>query len=401
MLLLLSLSSTNGQFSYTTNANNTLTITGYTGSGGTVNIPTNINGLTVTGIGNGKTAVFGSGLTGVIIPNTVTAIAGGTYEGSGYIYGAPFNGCPSLTNVSILGNTTIGAYAFYNCSNLTSVYIAGGAIGFEAFWLCVGNWGEPGQPPAPTNGLSSVTLGNGVTSIGEEAFLSDSFLSNIVIPGSVTNIGVSAFGACSLTNATISYGVTTIGDYAFAQNLLTSVYLPGSIVSVGDQAFYDMSTLNNVTIAAGVSSITAGAFQECFSLTNVFCLGNAPAVVGLTGDGPIFLDTQATVYYLPGTPGWSNTFGWNDGVWGFSGAPTSLWNPIIQTHDGHFGVHSNQFGFNITSTNTIPIVVEACTNLANPVWTPLTNVMLTNGSYYFSDKQWTNYPTRYYGVGFP
>jgi hypothetical protein len=81
--------------------------------------------------------------------------------------------------------------------------------------------------------------------------------------------------------------------------------------------------------------------------------------------------------------------------------PTVLWNPIVQTNDGHFGVHSNQFGFNITSTNSIPIVIEACTNLANPVWTPLTNVSLTNGSFYFSDPQWTNYPGRFYGIGFP
>ena len=55
----------------------------------------------------------------------------------------------------------------------------------------------------------------------------------------------------------------------------------------------------------------------------------------------------------------------------------------------------------ITGTTNIPIVVEACTNLASPVWTPLTNVNLTNGLFYFSDAQWTNYPGRYYRISSP
>jgi len=55
----------------------------------------------------------------------------------------------------------------------------------------------------------------------------------------------------------------------------------------------------------------------------------------------------------------------------------------------------------ITGTTNIPIVVEACTNLASPVWTPLTNVNLTNGLFYFSDTQWTNYPGRYYRISSP
>ena len=48
-----------------------------------------------------------------------------------------------------------------------------------------------------------------------------------------------------------------------------------------------------------------------------------------------------------------------------------LWNPLIQASGTSFGVQSSQFGFNITGTTNIPIVVEACTNLANPQWTPV------------------------------
>ena len=71
------------------------------------------------------------------------------------------------------------------------------------------------------------------------------------------------------------------------------------------------------------------------------------------------------------------------------------------TRDGSFGVSNNQFGFNVTGTANIPIVVEACTNLASPVWTVLRSLKLTNGSFYFSDPQWTNYSGRFYRISSP
>jgi len=73
---------------------------------------------------------------------------------------------------------------------------------------------------------------------------------------------------------------------------------------------------------------------------------------------------------------------------------------VIQTHDGNFGIRSNRFGFNITGGSNLPVAVLACTNIGNPIWTPLTNVTLTNGSYYFSEPLQTNAP-RFYGLGFP
>jgi hypothetical protein len=63
---------------------------------------------------------------------------------------------------------------------------------------------------------------------------------------------------------------------------------------------------------------------------------------------------------------------------------------------GSMGVETNQFGFAIAGTGGLVVVVEACTNLANPVWAPLATNTLTTGSAYFSDPQWTNYPGRYY-----
>jgi hypothetical protein len=78
-----------------------------------------------------------------------------------------------------------------------------------------------------------------------------------------------------------------------------------------------------------------------------------------------------------------------------------LWNPLIQAGDSSFGVCSNRFGFNIAGTANIPVVVEACTNLDCPVWTPLQTLTLTNGLSYFNDSQWLDYPGRFYRVTAP
>jgi hypothetical protein len=98
-----------------------------------------------------------------------------------------------------------------------------------------------------------------------------------------------------------------------------------------------------------------------------------------------------TVYYLPDTTGWGY----------FDGFPTVLWNPTIQVADGSFGVKDNQFGFNVSGTADIPFVVEACTNLADPMWQPLQTNTLAGGIFYFGDSQWTNYPGRFYRIHWP
>jgi hypothetical protein len=109
--------------------------------------------------------------------------------------------------------------------------------------------------------------------------------------------------------------------------------------------------------------------------------------------GPdVFYDYNVTVYYLPGTMGW--------GPW-FANRPTALWLPQAQTSNGSFGVRTNQFGFNINWASGRVIVVEACTNLGNPLWSPVGTNTLTGGSSYFSDPHWTNYPGRFYRLRSP
>ena len=99
-------------------------------------------------------------------------------------------------------------------------------------------------------------------------------------------------------------------------------------------------------------------------------------------------DDHVTVYYMPGRTGWEVPFA--------EGLLPVLWNPQVQTNDGRFGVGTNGFGFTITGSSDLVIVVEACTNLAHPAWFAVGTNTLSNGSSYFSDPDWTNYPARLY-----
>jgi hypothetical protein len=191
-------------------------------------------------------------------------------------------------------------------------------------------------------------------------------------------------GAVIIPATTNGLPVTSIGNMAFHFCLsLTSVTIPDSVTIIEYSAFNSCSGLASVTIGNSLTNIEDEAFLGCASLTGVYFHGNAPN----SAPHVFVVDNNATVYYLPGTTNWGTTFG---------GRPTALWNPQAQTSDASFGVRTNQFGFNITGTTNIPIVIEACANLASPVWVPLQSCTLTNGSVYFCDPQWTNYPSRFY-----
>jgi hypothetical protein len=220
--------------------------------------------------------------------------------------------------------------------------------------------------------LTNVTISNGVKSIGQDSFFGCVGLTAIIIPGSVTIIGAYAFFICTnLTNVTIRNGVANIGQ----------------------GAFFGCVGLSGVTIPNSVTSIGAYAFDSCTNLTGIYFQGNGPRLGGV-----LSLNTNSIVYYLTGTKFWSSPAGGPSGV--FGGLPAVLWNPKMQTDGVKFADMTNQFGFNITGTTNIPFVVEACTNLGG-AWVSLQAVSLTNGSFYFSDPQWTNYPSRFYHLRSP
>jgi len=194
-------------------------------------------------------------------------------------------------------------------------------------------------------------------------------------------------------------GTITITKYAGSGGV---VVVPAEITglrvtSIGDLAFQECTSLTSITIPDSVTSIGLWAFQYCTSLTAVYFFGNAPNSAGDTLAG-----TPATVYYLPGTLGWGQTF---------DTRPTALWTlpyPVILATPPHFGIHTNQFSFVISWATNASVAVEVCTNLTSPVWTAVSTNALsmgvdisTDGWSYFRDPNWSNYPSRFYRVRSP
>ncbi len=151
--------------------------------------------------------------------------------------------------------------------------------------------------------------------------------------------------------------------------------------------FSGCTGLTNVTIPDSVTSIEGGAFEGCTSLRAVYFEGRAPSL-----GANVFSDSNATVYYLPGAAGWGMIFG---------GRPATVWKPLVQTSDASFGVRTNRFGFTVNWASGQVIVVEATTSLSNSIWIPVGTNTLVDGSSYFSDPQWTNYPARFYRLRWP
>ncbi|MBO6189480.1 MAG: leucine-rich repeat protein [Alloprevotella sp.] len=108
------------------------------------------------------------------------------------------------------------------------------SIGWYAFYDCTG--------------LTSITIPNSVTTIGDYAFQYCTGLTSITIPNSVTSIGSSAFDGCTgLTSINIPNSVTSIGSYAFDGSTgLTSINIPNSVTSIGDYAFYGCTGLTDI-----------------------------------------------------------------------------------------------------------------------------------------------------------
>ena len=200
-----------------------------------------------------------TGLTSIEIPNSVTSI--GDYA---------FHGCTGLTSVTI-GNsvTSIGDYVFLGCSDLTSVIVENGNTSFDSRDNC--NAIIETATNTLIQGCKNTTIPNSVTSIGDYAFFCCSGLTSVTIPNSVNSIGEHAFDGCAvLISVTIPNSVTSIGNYAFIGcSGLTSVTIPNSVTSIENGAFEYCSGLTSVTIPNSVTSIGSWAFGGCYGLTSI------------------------------------------------------------------------------------------------------------------------------------
>lgn len=164
--------------------------------------------------------------------------------------------------------TDIGEYAFFGCSELTSI-----------------------------------TIPKSVTNIGDSAFCKCLGLTSITIPESVTNIGNSAFLFCSsLTSITIPENVTRIEDYTFAFcSNLTSITIPKSVTSIGGWTFNFCSSLTSITIPENVTSIGSIAFSGCNQLKDILVKAATPPELpnhlGLNNNVLVYVPEESLKYY--------------------------------------------------------------------------------------------------------
>ncbi len=241
----------------------TATVTNHTGGGSaggnsygtrpfSMTIPANVkyNSVTYTVTSIGYFAFYNcSFLTSITLPSSITKIA--SYA---------FNNCKNLTSITFHDSvSSIGEYAFEDCSQLSSIIIPEGisgltSIGSHAFKNC--------------KLLSSIASPNNITSIGEYAFYNCNNLSSFTPANGITKIGNYAFCNCSnLSSVSISNNLTGINDYAFYNcKSLTNVSTPAGLTNVGKYAFYGCQSLRSFVIPNGITVIQEGTFEECHEL---------------------------------------------------------------------------------------------------------------------------------------
>jgi hypothetical protein len=225
-------------------------------------------------IGNGVTSIGNNAFANCSSLTSVTVHGSPTTIGSGLFDSCPitevifdcetvthlFSGYTSIETLTIKeGVTAIGENAFRGCLGLTSLTVPNNvtSIGYSAFEEC--------------SSLTFIALGNSVTSIGKNAFASCSGLTTLTIPNSVTSIEGKAFQNCSgLTSLTIGNNVEYIGNDAFSDcRGLTSLTIPNSVTFIGEKAFWDCSGLTSLTIGNNVGYIGDYAFSGCSQLESL------------------------------------------------------------------------------------------------------------------------------------
>ena len=224
-----------------------------------IEIPAEIEDIPVVEI---KSSAFNgcANLTSIIIPDSVTSIGDFAFEN-----------CSGLTSITIPDSvTSIGDHAFYNC--LTSITVSENNKYFSSLNGVLFNKDKTDLITYPIgNERTEYTIPDSVTSIGNFAFYNCSSLTSITIPDSVASIGNSAFYNCSsLTNIKLPDVIDIISGNTFRDcSSLLNIIIPDSVTSIKECAFYNCSNLTSITIPDSVASIENSAFYNCTSLKSI------------------------------------------------------------------------------------------------------------------------------------
>ena len=315
----------------------------------TINLPDGLESI-------GNSAFAYSGLTAIVIPDTVTDLGEFAFNyctnlvtaelpaNITEIHKALFQYCSNLLSIQVpSGVTSIGPYAFNNCANLATVTLPDTLYSIEedAFQNCdaltkvtlpesltyLGKYAFNGCDNLTTinipkdlgviedytfqncNKLTGVVLPEGLYGIGNSAFRTTN-LKTLKIPNTVSTIGSSAFYGCTnLASVTLPTSITAIPASAFYYcESLTSVVIPDNVVTVEGNAFYMCDNLTNVVFGEGVRTIGYTAFQGCNNLSTIHFLGNAPSISNDAFKPFLYTYKNITGYYPANNSTWNEEF---------------------------------------------------------------------------------------------
>lgn len=183
-----------------------------------------------------------------------------------------FKNCNLLQSLSFPSSlTAIGANAFSGCYKLKKIVVPSMSL-----WIDVISpnkpFAIPGELYLGENLVTSLTLPEGSTAVGNYLCYNLSKLEGVNIPNSVTTIGDYAFSGCGrLASVSIPEGVTSIGKEAFYKcTSIASVSIPDGVTSIGTYAFYGCSSLSSATLPQGFTTLPAGIFSGCVALSSVY-----------------------------------------------------------------------------------------------------------------------------------